>query len=535
MSRSFLLRSAPASLLALAIACGGGEPQPVAPVPTVPPPTTAAPQASAEPPPVHRDTPDAPFRAEAPPGGPAVTFVPPKIETFSLKNGIPVYLVERHDLPVASVRLVVRAGAGEGERPALFATLGAMLEQGTKDKDALQISDAYEALGAQHGAWFDWDAGGAYVKLLVKDLEAGLRLVADEWLAPTFPEAELDRVRTRRLTSLAQEKMSPGAMAQNALAASLFGRKHPYGNNLFGREADVKAVTRDELVKLHKSRSATGRLAIVVAGDTTRAGLTPMLESTFGGLPKAEKQIVAAKPSQAPSPVNGRLVFVHLRGATQSNVLVAGAGTDAAYKDRDALAVMNSIFGGAFASRINMNLREKHAYTYGARSRFSMRRGAGPFTVGGAIVAEHTGEAITEIMNELDSMVKTDVTADELALAKENIRLGMPGRFETVADVTSAVTDIPAYGLPLDEFTTRSARIDAVGAKDVRRVASAFLVKEKLRVIVVGDRDKVLPQLQKLGLGEPLELDAYGDPAPKTPVAAGPAPAAPPKTPAPKK
>jgi zinc protease len=349
----------------------------------------------------------------------------------------------------------------------------------------------------------------------VKDLEPGLRLITDEWLSPSFPEAELDRVRTRRLTSLAQEKMSPGAMAQNALAASLFGRKHPYGNNLFGREADVKSITRDDLVRLHKAKSATGRLAVVVAGDTTRGALEPLLESTLGALPKADRETLTGKPSVAPSPVAARLVFVHLRGATQSTVLVAGAGTDAAYKERDALAVMNSIFGGAFASRVNMNLREKHAYTYGARSRFAMRRGAGPFTVGGAIVAEHTGEAISEIMNELDAMVKTDVSADELALAKENIRLGMPGRFETVADVTSAVTDIPAYGLPLDEFSTRSARIDAVGAKEVRKVASAFLVKEKLRVIVVGDRDKVLPQLQKLGLGEPLELDAYGDPAPK--------------------
>lgn len=179
--------------------------------------------------------------------------------------------------------------------------------------------------------------------------------------------------------------------------------------------------------------------------------------------------------------------------------------------DRDALNVANAILGGMFSSRINMNLREAHAYTYGAYSRFSFRHGAGPFTAGGAIVADKTAPAIGELFVELTASRDKEATADELANAKENLKLALPGRFETVSDVTNALSDIAVYDLPLDEYTTRVKRIDAVTAADVKRVAAAHLRPSAVRVIVVGDRAKLEPALEVLHLGPPEIRDAYGD------------------------
>jgi zinc protease len=500
---------------AMFLACGGNAPEPVSP-PSPPPTAAATPSAPQRPPEARAETPDAPFRQQAPAPGPEVTFVAPVPSSFTLKNGVRVWLVERHDLPVVALRVILRAGAGEGgARPGAFSIMGAMLEQGNAKRSALEISDAYESLGAQHSTWFDWDAGGGYVKVLAKDLDPAVTLLADNILTPTFAAEELDRLRARRIAAIGQERMSAPAMAQNALAAALYGRAHPYGHSLSGRVEDAKALSRDELIKLHAARKQADRLAIVVAGDVTRATLEPVLERAFGALPKAKREQLATEPTRKGSAVKAKLVFVNLTGATQSTVLLSGLGVSANYPTRDALSVMNAILGGTFGSRINMNLREKHAYTYGARSRFSSRRGVGPFSVGGAMVADHTGDALTELFREIDAMRSADVTDEELQMAKQNLRLGMPGRFETVADVTGQLSDLAVYGLPTDEFATRMARIDAVTKADVRREANALLARAALKCIVVGDRTKVMPQLvevsKTLGLGDVLELDAYGD------------------------
>ncbi len=177
--------------------------------------------------------------------------------------------------------------------------------------------------------------------------------------------------------------------------------------------------------------------------------------------------------------------------------------------DRIALGVMNAILGGMFSSRINLDLREAHSYTYGAHSRFAMRHGAGPFVAGGAIFAAHTVDAVNELLAQVARIRDEPVTAAELADAKENAKLALPARFEGVDDVTGALGDIAAYGLPLDEYATRAARIDAVTAADVQRVAKKWLHPEGLRIVVTGDRAKLESGLSALGS---IEIrNAFGD------------------------
>jgi zinc protease len=497
-----------ALLLPLVLVACAAEPPPapVAPPPVVPPPTAVAA------PPV-RVTPDAPFRAEPPAAGPDVTFVPPEIQSASLKNGIRVLFVERHDLPIVSLRVVEKDGAGDfpAEPPGLLSFMGSMLEQGTATKSALEISDAFESLGAIHNAWVDWDSGGASLRVLPNKLDAALALLGDVVLHPSFPDAEIERLKARRLSAIQQERNSVQAMGSNATSAILFGRASPYGHSLSGREQDLAKVTRPALVKAHDLVFTPSRTAIVVAGDVTREDLLRKLEATFGGWRGAASPASPPKPPVKPIDA-ARVIWVDKPGAPQSVVRLAEVGLPRLAPDRDAVSVMNTIFGGMFSSRINLNLREKNAYTYGAGSTFHMRHGAGPFTVGGNIVADKTAPAIAEIFGELRRMRDEPVTEKDLENAKENIKRAMPGRFETVTEVTGALSDIAVYGLPLDEYATRPARIDKITADDVIKASKAHLHLDAIKIIVVGDRKKLESSLETLHLGVVEQLDAYGDP-----------------------
>ena len=528
MSR-FSLRG-PAFVLALVglslAACGGDPPPvPVAPLPTPatppPPPTVATPV----------ETPDAVFRQQAPAPDGKITFVAPKVVEATLKNGLRVLIVERHELPVVGLRLVVSAGAGdlEGARPGALSFLGGMIEQGTKKRTSLQISDDFEAIGAQHGAWFDWDSGGVSVKVLKDKLDAALELMSDVALNPTFPDAEVDRLRARRIAAIQAEKSSPGTIAQNSVAPVIFGRAHPYGHSLSGDEGDAKKLTRAELVSAYGRLFNPKNAAIVVAGDITKDALLPKLEATFGTW-KSTSAPTAHKGPKAPAKAAAekRVVLVDKPGA-QSQIWVTRPGVPFSTKDRDSLVVMNAILGGMFSSRINLNLREKNAYTYGARSYFAMRHGAGPFLTGASVHAEKTIPAIKEIFVELEGLRSGGPTGEELSLAKESIRMAMPGRFETAGDVAAAIADLVVYDLPLDEYEKRPGRIDAVTAADVKRVAAEYLEAKAMTVVVVGSKATLAPQIESLGLGPFEERDAYGNA-----VVAGAAPAKTDATPKPK-
>jgi predicted Zn-dependent peptidase len=456
-------------------------------------------------------TPDAPFRESAPAPGPAIAWTPPRIESWSLSNGVRVLFVERHDLPIVSVRVVATLGAGDlaGLRPGSAAFVGAMLEQGAGKRDALQINDDYEALGVSHGAWCDWDSAGARIKVLTSNLAPALDLVADVVLRPTFPQEEIDRVRKRWLASIQSEKNSPPTQEQNAIAASLFGRAHPYGHSIRGVAADVTPIARADLLKIYASVFTPHATAIAVAGDITRADLTALLEARFGSWKGTPTRRVPV-PSAPPAPAHSAVVLVDVPGAAQSQTYVVEQGAPFASKDRIPLAVMNLILGGMFSSRINLDLREAKAYTYGARSRFAMRHGAGPFTAGGAMFVEHTADAVKELLAQVTRMRDEPVTPDELSDAKEQARLALPARFEGVDDVTGTLQDLAVYDLPLDEYQQRAARVDAVTAADVQRVAKQWLRPKDLRIVVTGDRAKIEKDLSALGA---VELhDAYGDP-----------------------
>ena len=529
------------ALVFSAIACGGETLPPNLPV--VPPPTTARVDAK----PSSLETPDATFRTQAPGKADGMRpFVPPKVEELTLKNGIRV-LFAPHAASTVSVSLVVRAGQGDvrGAKPGMLSFFGSMLEQGTETRSALKLSDDFEAIGAHHDASFGWDSGAISVDVLREHLDTALDLLADVAIHPSFPKDEIDRLRTRRLASLQTEKNNPSAMMSNAQAAVLFGRAHPYGHSITGEEGDLKAIGRADLVRLHKDIFVPSLVTIVVSGGVNDTTLIPALERTFGRMTGAKKERgappVAPVVTKAPKD-ESRLVVVDKPRAAQSQIAVTQVGVPASTADRDALSVMNAILGGMFSSRINLNLREKHAYTYGARSYFAMRRGAGPFAASAAVVTDKTSPALHELFVEIEKMRDQEVTEAELTGAKEGLVQALPSRFETARDVVSALTDLVVYDWPADEYATRVDRISKVTEKDVLRVAQKLLAPRTMKVVVVGDRQRLDADLESMHLGPPDVRDAYGNKVDDKKAAATPAPrpasASPPPTPptvAPKK
>ena len=503
------------------VACGE-YPQPVVPIPPL---TSEIPSASGA---AFRAEPgDDSFRASAPKPGDAVKVDAPVPEVFTLRSGIKVYLIERHDLPIVSVRLASkRSGAWydcngptkDCAHPAAGARAFAvaMLEQGTKSYNALQMSDAFEAIGAQHGTWADWDSTGVFIKVTADQLGKGLDLMAEVALRPTFPKAEFDRQRVRRLASARAEKDSLSAMAANAIAHSVFDPGASDHYSLSGSPAELEALKIDQVERAYRDAFTPNLLGFLIAGDVTRAAITPMLEARFA-IPRSGFHDKPAQRKSGSGVVRARaIVLVDKPAATQSYVALALLGPDAHTTDRDALALMNVILGGSFSSRVNMNLREKNAYTYGARSRFSMRQWSGLFTVGGNMVADKTGAAVVELLAEFDKIQAEPATESELTDARESILMALPGRMESVMELGSMAADLFIYGYKEDELRTLPDRLAKVTIADIQRVAKQHLNKD-LHIVIVGDKAKVLPQLESVKgpRGETLpiaELDPWGKP-----------------------
>ncbi|WP_437280369.1 pitrilysin family protein [Sorangium sp. So ce375] len=512
-------RTVSASLAAMALAA-------CAPVTSTPPPAPPSAQPPAAAPPAAAAVDD--FRKSPPAPGPEVVFQPPRIEEAKLANGIRVLVVERHELPIVAVNVTTVRGADQAE-PAVGAFAGAMLMQGTRTRSALSLSDALGKLGASASSVVHFDYGGVEGQSVTPRFGEMLTLLGDAYMNPAFAPAEIERERSRRITQLAEMNDRPASLLTIAQGQVLYPKGHPYSAPLIGTEAALKKITAGALAKFHAAQFRPELTTVAIAGDITKADAVKEVERVFGawkGAASAPPVAKAEVPADPPAVAAGtpRIVVVDRPGLTQSTVTVTMPGVPRATKDYDALLVMNTLLGGQFSSRLNLNLREKHAYTYGARSSFEMRHGAGPFSAGGAIVRENTGPAVREIFAEIDRMRREPVTNEELADAKANLIRQLPARFETADATASTMAGLAIYDLPLDEYATRPARLQRITPADVQRVAQTYLVPEQLRVILVGDASAIGEQLSALQLGEVIVQKAKGvtldPPAASKPVAA---------------
>jgi zinc protease len=442
-----------------------------------------------------------PDRTTPPSLGPAPQLNLPQTQKRMLSNGLPVWVIEAHAVPLVQINLLIKAGGGDDPagKYGVASLTAAMLDEGAGTRTALQIADEAEFLGANLVTTSGFDASAIRLNVPVSRLQDGLALMADVALRPTFPTEELERVRKERLTALLQAKDDPASVAPLAFARTVFGPGHRYGTAAVGSESTIKAFTAADLKAFHSAMYQPANATLIVIGDVRAADAIAQLESHFGkwqaGTSAAPRRPVAV----APQLTEGRITIVDIPGAAQSQIRIGWVGVARSTADYFALEVMNTILGGSFTSRLNQNLREEHQYSYGAASRFDMRLAPGPFFATAGVQTDKTSEALREFFKELNG-IGQPVGDEELKKAKNYIALSFPGEFETLGDLASHVEELVVYSLPDTYFADYVRNVQAVTSASVQKAAATFVQPKRFAVVVVGDRKAIESGIRALNL-----------------------------------
>jgi predicted Zn-dependent peptidase len=441
------------------------------------------------------------------PGVPPQLKLPP-IQHFKLSNGMPVVLLEKHTVPIVQINLVVRTGAcmdPEGKR-GLGSMTAAMLTEGAGSRNALQLADAIDYLGARIDAGAGKHTSGIQLHTPVARLDSALALLADVVRRPTFPQAELDRQRRDRLTTLIQWRDDPKSIAAVLFARTLYGTGHPYGVPSDGNESSLNSLTAEDLKSFHAKYYVPDNTTAIIVGDITPSVAKSRLEKAFGSWKgKAASPPVLPEIQQLKE---SSLQIVDKPGAPQTVVVIGRVGAPRLTPDFYALVVMNTILGGSYTSRLNQNLREEHGYTYGAGSGFDFRPLPGPFRAGASVQTAVTDKALAEFMKELNGI--HDLVSDaELEKAKNYVALSFPGDFQSVGQIAAQLEGLVIYNLPDDYFNNYIKKILAVSREDVQRVAQKYIDVNNLSIVLVGDREQIEDGVKSLSLGTVKELTVF--------------------------
>lgn len=497
-----LARLATFALVSLLAACGGEASVPPA---AAPPPPPA--MASAAPPRAVSTTPDEPFRASKPdplPNEPA--FTPPVPVERKLSNGAQVLVVENHAVPLVAVDVVVQSGVDREplNRRGLSGFVANMLLEGTKTRSSLDIEVARERLGAQLSANNSLETTTIHLNALKETLPDALALMADVVENPAFKTEDIDRVRGIVLTDLAAKKGNPRALAGDSFAKLLWGDKNPWGLPSGGTPETIKAITAKDLASWHHTYVVPNNAVLSVSGDVTPDEAVAALEKAFGGWKKG-----AVPPAKAPAlpDAKARAVYVtDLPTGSQSQVYIGWRGPKASAPELLPLLVANNVLGGLFSSRLNMNLREDKAYTYGAFSRFQVYRDVGTFGASAGVVAAHTADAVREFQKELQRLKTDTISDEELQRAKEAIIRSLPSQLETNDAVASAMASLVELKRPLDYYAKLPERVRALQKADVVAAIQSFLDPDRWPVVVVGPKSQSFDALKGLAIGDVHEV-----------------------------
>ncbi len=478
---------------------------PAKPMPPAPPQPTDTPPPAAQA--AKLPEPNAPATGEEKRGGlyempkpqPDPRLRLPEIERRKLSNGLEVLIVEHHEVPVVSMNLVIKMGAAADpvDRAGLATLTGDMLDEGTKSRSALDISNELTAIGASLGTGAGRDSSNASLTTVARHLERALGIFSDVVLHPAFAPEELERLRARRLAALRQRRDNANAIAGLVYASLIYGPTHPYGHSSIGDETSTAAIQAEDLRRFYETYYRPNNATLIVVGDVQPDTLLPSLERAFG-----EWKSAAVPPVEitTPSPRQRSTVYlVDKPGAAQSVITIGQAGVARSNPDYFPLRVLNAILGGQFMSRLNMNLREDKGYSYGAYSSFDFQRRAGIFSAGAGVQTAVTKEATVEVLKELRGIRgPMPLTPQEVEAAKQYLIRAYPSGFETPGAIAGRLMEVVIYDLPDDYFNTVIERIRAVTVEDVARVANRHLDPAKMAVLIVGDRKAIEPNLRSL-------------------------------------
>jgi predicted Zn-dependent peptidase len=499
-------------------ACGGApKPEPVAAAPAPAPsePTPAQPEKpmpAADPilhvtqpaTPQELVFPDEEFRTRQPVAGPPRPFRLPGVKTFALRSGIKVYLVEQHGLPLVSMDLNFDGGAlvDPKGKEGLASVCMAMLTEGTEKLDKIAYAESLADTASSISGYAAEDSVGLMLSSLSKHLEPTFAQFVETIRTPGFRQSDFDRMVKRRIEGVKQAKGSPASVAARVSGAVLYGAEHPFGAVV--TEGSLAALKLDDCKAFAHAWLLPKAARLFVVGDLTEAKVrayfdSPQLAGWTGAGPRAPRL-------PPPRTMTGRIFFVDIPGAAQSTVSYLQFGPKRTAGDYFATSMLGSVFGGGFASRINMNLREDKGYSYGARGNFSYTKSYGAFTASAPVVSNSTYQSIVEIDREVKGIWSGKSTfavrADELEREKNGAILGLPGRFATAQAALGQYRGLVYYGLPLDYYNSFVQNLGKVSVPAVTAAAAKHLRPGQAVYVVVGNgAEKMIEHVQDGGGG----------------------------------
>jgi len=452
-------------------------------------------------------------RGKAPDTGTPPELKLPKLQRATLSNGLKIILAERHEVPLVNFTLATDAGfASDASTTPGTANLAMqVLTDGTRTRNALQISDELESLGATLRGSSNLDLSFVSLSALTAKLDPSLDLFADVVLNPSYPETEVKREQKLALAGIEREQNTPTTLALRVLPALLYGADHPYGNPLTGSgtKESVAKLTRGDLVKFHDTWLHPNNSTLIVVGDTTLAEVTPKLEKLFAGWKSGSAPAKNVKTVAVAS--KSAVYLIDKPGALQSVIIAGVVAPPRANPQEIAIEAMNDSLGGTFGGRMNMNLREDKHWSYGVRTVLRDARSQRPFYAIAPVQTDKTKESLVEMNKEFRGIAGDHpIRADELAKIQANETLKLPGSRETLSALGQSIVDLVQFGLPDDYYDTYAGKVRALKTSDVSAAAKEVVRPDNLIWIVVGDRAKIEAGVRELNLGEFRLMDTDG-------------------------
>lgn len=435
----------------------------------------------------------------------------PDIQKMTLKNGLRVWLVEDRELPLVAFNLVLQNGTDSdpAAQPGLASMTADVLDEGTTTRSALQIAEELDFVGANLGVNAFTDGSSVTLNCMTKHMDKALNVFADILVNPTFPQKEFERLKQQRITGLLQQKDRPTTIASLAFNKVLYGDNHPYGMNSAGTEQSLKNMTREDLMKFYETYYRPNNATLIIVGDVKLKNIAGKLEKLFASWKRAD--VPKINLPQAPTIASRTLYLIDKPGAPQSEVRIGYPAVARNTPDFFALQLLNRVLGGQFASRLNMNLREKRGFTYGARSGFTFNKQPGPFVAAAGVTTAKTDSSMHEFFYEIDRTCADGVTPEELEFVKKGMAGNFALTFETPQQIAGGLQNLALYSLPDNYFETYLQNIANVTLDDVKRVAKKYLDSSRMAVVIVGDLKVIREGLEKMKIGTTVVLDVNGN------------------------
>jgi len=447
-----------------------------------------------------------------PPAGPLRPYIFPPVEEFQLANGLRVILVQKHTLPVVEGRLILDAGAMRepAAKNGLAALTGSLLSEGTGTLTGADIARAMDAFGARYFTTADFNAAYADVVALKTVFPQALALSARTVAAPSFPAGEVSRVKNQALAGYQQSHARTAGLASDAFVRAAFESTAPFSRPASGTPSTIGALTRDDVINWHRTMFAPSAATLLLVGDLSPAEARSIAQQAYGSWTATRTgQTPVENPIRASS--GTRVILIDRPGSVQSSIIIGQPGFRATDPDYLNMVALNRVLGGGFNSRVNMNLREKHGYTYGAGSTLDLRPGGGAFRISSDVRTNATDSALVEAVGEYKRITSEPVPVPELQGAVNNLISAFPNAVQTVQGLAGRLQQLIVWGLPVNFYATYRERLAAVTPEDVRAAAASRLKPDNLIVVVARDLSKIEAPIRARNLGAVEVWDPNGN------------------------